>query len=248
MNRNSGSKTIRNPMADMEVIHGVDLDGASGEIRRLRRPPRAAENPRFLQIIRGAGGHTSGSPEKSTARRSTTSPAAERGPVEVFQSYALYPPYDRLKNTWRSGWRTARCPKAEHRRPASARRVSDANRSTATTSTARPKALVGRAKRRRVANRPRQSVREPRPSSFDETAVEPRCAELRVTMRKELAALHAKIGGTMIYVTTGQGGAMTLADRIVVLQKGPIGAGRQAAGALPPREPLLWAALIGSPA
>ena len=47
-------------------------------------------------------------------------------------------------------------------------------------------------------------------------------AELRVAMRKELAALHAELGGTMIYVTHDQVEAMTLADRIVVLRAGRI--------------------------
>ncbi len=57
-------------------------------------------------------------------------------------------------------------------------------------------------------------------------------AELRVAMRAELAALRERIGGTMIYVTHDQVEAMTLADRIVVLQCRPHRAGRRAARTL----------------
>ena len=67
----------------------------------------------------------------------------------------------------------------------------------------------------------RAIVREPKAFLLDEP-LSNLDAELRVTMRKELAALHAKIGDTMIYVTHDQTEAMTLADKIVVLQSGRI--------------------------
>ena len=64
-------------------------------------------------------------------------------------------------------------------------------------------------------------------------------AELRVSMRAELASLHARLGTTMIYVTHDQVEAMTLADRIVVLRAGRDRAGRHPARALqPPGQPL----------
>ena len=65
----------------------------------------------------------------------------------------------------------------------------------------------------------RQIVRDPKAFLFDEP-LSNLDAELRVTMRKELSALHEKIGGTMIYVTHDQVEAMTLADQIVVLNNG----------------------------
>jgi multiple sugar transport system ATP-binding protein len=83
----------------------------------------------------------------------------------------------------------------------------------------RPKALSG-GQRQRVAIG-RAIVREPKAFLLDEP-LSNLDAELRVTMRKELAALHAKIGDTMIYVTHDQTEAMTLADKIVVLQSGRI--------------------------
>ena len=83
----------------------------------------------------------------------------------------------------------------------------------------KPKALSG-GQRQRVAIG-RAIVRDPKAFLFDEP-LSNLDAELRVTMRKELSALHEKIGGTMIYVTHDQVEAMTLADRIVVLNKGII--------------------------
>ena len=81
----------------------------------------------------------------------------------------------------------------------------------------KPKALSG-GQRQRVAIG-RAIVRDPKAFLFDEP-LSNLDAELRVTMRKELSALHEKIGGTMIYVTHDQVEAMTLADQIVVLNNG----------------------------
>src|SRR5439155_20629545 len=83
----------------------------------------------------------------------------------------------------------------------------------------KPKALSG-GQRQRVAIG-RAIVRDPKIFLFDEP-LSNLDAELRVATRKELAALHAEIGGTMIYVTHDQVEAMTLAHRIVVLQGGRI--------------------------
>ena len=83
----------------------------------------------------------------------------------------------------------------------------------------KPRALSG-GQRQRVAIG-RAIVRDPKIFLFDEP-LSNLDAELRVATRKELAALHAEIGGTMIYVTHDQVEAMTLADRIVVLRAGVI--------------------------
>ena len=83
----------------------------------------------------------------------------------------------------------------------------------------KPKALSG-GQRQRVAIG-RAIVRDPKIFLFDEP-LSNLDAELRVATRKELAALHAELGGTMIYVTHDQVEAMTLADRIVVLRAGRI--------------------------
>jgi ABC-type sugar transport system ATPase subunit len=83
----------------------------------------------------------------------------------------------------------------------------------------RPKELSG-GQRQRVAIG-RAVVRDPKIFLFDEP-LSNLDAELRVATRKELAALHDEIGGTMIYVTHDQVEAMTLADRIVVLRAGRV--------------------------
>jgi len=83
----------------------------------------------------------------------------------------------------------------------------------------RPKALSG-GQRQRVAIA-RAIVRDPKAFLFDEP-LSNLDAELRVAMRKELAALHNKLGGTMIYVTHDQVEAMTLANTIVVLNAGRV--------------------------
>ncbi|MEM8958964.1 MAG: ABC transporter ATP-binding protein, partial [Pseudomonadota bacterium] len=67
----------------------------------------------------------------------------------------------------------------------------------------------------------RAIVRDPKAFLFDEP-LSNLDAELRVAMRRELSALHANIGGTMIYVTHDQTEAMTLADKIVVLRDGRV--------------------------
>ena len=81
-------------------------------------------------------------------------------------------------------------------------------------------------------------MREPKVFLFDEP-LSNLDAELRVQMRLELARLHKQIGATMIYVTHDQVEAMTLADKIFVLQVGRRAAVRAAARALRrPRQPL----------
>ena len=79
----------------------------------------------------------------------------------------------------------------------------------------------------------RAIVRDPKVFLFDEP-LSNLDAALRVQMRIEIARLHNELGATMIYVTHDQVEAMTLADRIVVLQRRPGRAGRHAARALSP--------------
>jgi multiple sugar transport system ATP-binding protein len=133
----------------------------------------------------------------------------------VFQSYALYPHMSVYKNM-AFGLENSKMPK-----PEIDRRVREAAELLQITDylDRKPKALSG-GQRQRVAIG-RAIVREPKAFLLDEP-LSNLDAELRVTMRKELAALHAKIGDTMIYVTHDQTEAMTLADKIVVLQSGRI--------------------------
>jgi ABC-type sugar transport system ATPase subunit len=133
----------------------------------------------------------------------------------VFQSYALYPHMSVYKNM-AFALENMALSRAEIdqrvRRAAQMLQLTDyLDR--------KPKALSG-GQRQRVAIG-RAIVRDPKIFLFDEP-LSNLDAELRVATRKELAALHGEIGGTMIYVTHDQVEAMTLADRIVVLRAGRI--------------------------
>jgi multiple sugar transport system ATP-binding protein len=133
----------------------------------------------------------------------------------VFQSYALYPHMSVYRNmafALENMGLKAPDIDAKVRRAATMLRLTDYLER-------KPKALSG-GQRQRVAIG-RAIVRDPKIFLFDEP-LSNLDAELRVATRKELAALHAEICGTMIYVTHDQVEAMTLADRIVVLQSGRI--------------------------
>jgi multiple sugar transport system ATP-binding protein len=140
---------------------------------------------------------------------------AKRGIAMVFQSYALYPHMSVYKNL-AFGLETAGYKKAEIepkvRRAAEILQIEKLLER-------KPKALSG-GQRQRVAIG-RAIVREPRIFLFDEP-LSNLDAELRVQMRVEISRLHSSLGNTMIYVTHDQVEAMTMADKIVVLNSGRI--------------------------
>ena len=131
----------------------------------------------------------------------------------VFQSYALYPHMSVYKNMAFSLENLKIDKKTIEEKVNSAAKLLQIEDYLQR----KPKALSG-GQRQRVAIG-RAIVRDPKAFLFDEP-LSNLDAELRVTMRKELSALHEKIGGTMIYVTHDQVEAMTLADQIVVLNEG----------------------------
>ena len=204
---------VKKRYGDVEVIHGADLDVRDGEFVVLVGPSGCGKST-LLRMIAGleeiSDGHISIDGDVVNHI-----PASDRGLAMVFQSYALYPHMSVYKNM-AFGLENLRMPSYEIdqrvRHAANLLRINDYL-------TRKPKALSG-GQRQRVAIG-RAIVREPRIFLFDEP-LSNLDAELRVAMRKELAALHAKIGGTMIYVTHDQTEAMTLADRIVVLNDGTI--------------------------
>jgi ABC-type sugar transport system ATPase subunit len=133
----------------------------------------------------------------------------------VFQSYALYP-HMSVRRNLAFGLENTRLPRAEIDA-----RIAEAARMLEIESylDRRPGQLSG-GQRQRVAIG-RAIVRRPVAFLLDEP-LSNLDAELRVSTRAELAALHARLGATMIYVTHDQVEAMTLADRIVVLRAGRI--------------------------
>jgi len=206
-------KQVRKSYGTVKVLQGIDLTVGTGEFCVFVGPSGCGKST-LLRVIAGLDDVSSGTIEIDGETVNNLS-ASSRGLAMVFQSYALYPHMSVYKNM-AFGLENSKMPK-----PEIDRRVREAAELLQITDylDRKPKALSG-GQRQRVAIG-RAIVREPKAFLLDEP-LSNLDAELRVTMRKELAALHAKIGDTMIYVTHDQTEAMTLADKIVVLQSGRI--------------------------
>ncbi len=206
-------RNLHKTFADVEVIRSVSMAAKDGEFVVLVGPSGCGKST-LLRMIAGLESVTSGQ-VLIGGEDVTQKSASSRGLAMVFQSYALYPHMTVFQNM-SFGLENIGTPKAEI-----AERVNEAARLLQIEPylMRRPKALSG-GQRQRVAIG-RAIVRDPRIFLFDEP-LSNLDAELRVSMRKELAGLHAKIGGTMVYVTHDQIEAMTLADRIVVLRDGRV--------------------------
>ena len=197
----------------VEVIHGVDLDIDTGEFVVFVGPSGCGKST-LLRLISGLDQPTSGRVEID-GRDVTRVSAADRGLAMVFQSYALYP-HMTVRQNLSFGLENTRMARDEiARRVAEAARLLDIEALLER----RPTQLSG-GQRQRVAIG-RAIVRDPTAFLLDEP-LSNLDAELRVSMRAELAALHARLGATMIYVTHDQIEAMTLASRIVVLRAGKV--------------------------
>jgi multiple sugar transport system ATP-binding protein len=197
----------------VEVIKGVDLDIEDGEFVVFVGPSGCGKST-LLRMISGLEDITSGSLFISD-RLVNDVQAAKRGVAMVFQSYALYPHLN-VRDNMAFGLRVRRVPREEIQK-----QVAKA------AATLKIEALLDRfprqlsgGQRQRVAIG-RAIVGNPEVFLFDEP-LSNLDAELRVHMRSEIAALHRRLGNTMIYVTHDQIEAMTLADRIVVLRDGRI--------------------------
>jgi multiple sugar transport system ATP-binding protein len=197
----------------LRVIHGVDLKVEDGEFVVFVGPSGCGKST-LLRLIAGLEQPTSGTIEIDGADV-TGVPASDRGLAMVFQSYALYPHMSVYQNMAfgleNIGMARGEIDKRVGRAATMLRLTEYLKR--------KPKELSG-GQRQRVAIG-RAVVRDPKIFLFDEP-LSNLDAELRVATRKELAALHDEIGGTMIYVTHDQVEAMTLADRIVVLRAGRV--------------------------
>ena len=165
----------------------------------------------------------------------------ERDLAMVFQSYALYP-HMTVRQNLAYGLKVRRTPKAEITRRVE--RVAGLLRLEGLLDR-RPAALSG-GQRQRVAMG-RAIVREPKAFLMDEP-LSNLDAKLRVTMRAELASLHARLGSTMIYVTHDQVEAMTLGQRVAVLRDGRVQQVDTPQALYRNPVNLVVAAFIGSPA
>ena len=195
------------------VIHGVDLEINSGEFIVFVGPSGCGKST-LLRMVAGLEDITGGEMSIDDEVVNDVVPA-ERGVAMVFQSYALYPHMSVFENM-AFGLRQAKTPKDEI-----IRRVNEAADILQITEYLQrlPKHLSG-GQRQRVAIG-RAIVRDPKVFLFDEP-LSNLDAALRVQTRVEIGKLHAQLDATMIYVTHDQVEAMTLADRIVVLNAGII--------------------------
>ncbi len=204
---------IRKNYGTTEIIRGVDLTIRDRELTVFVGPSGCGKST-LLRLIAGLEEITSGDLLIDGLRVNDV-PPAKRGLALVFQSYALYPHMSVAENM-SFALKLAGVPKAERE----AKVLEAANILNLETYLERkPRDLSG-GQRQRVAIG-RAIVRNPRVFLFDEP-LSNLDAALRVRMRRELTLLHRKLNATMIYVTHDQVEAMTMADRIVVLQSGII--------------------------
>jgi multiple sugar transport system ATP-binding protein len=204
---------IRKSFGAVPVLKGIDLSVEDGEFCVFVGPSGCGKST-LLRLIAGLETVTSG--QISIGGRDVTeAEPVERGVAMVFQSYALYPHLTVRENIGFS-LSLAHRPKQEIAQKVNA--VAETLRLTALLDR-KPKALSG-GQRQRVAIG-RAIIRNPQVFLFDEP-LSNLDAALRAQMRLELSELHGKLGTTMVYVTHDQVEAMTLADKIVVLNGGVI--------------------------
>ncbi|AZZ94147.1 sn-glycerol-3-phosphate ABC transporter ATP-binding protein UgpC [Hahella sp. KA22] len=195
------------------AIRGVNLEIQEGEFIVFVGPSGCGKST-LLRLIAGLELVSEGSIHLD-GRDITEAPSSKRDLAMVFQSYALYPHMTVAENL-SFALRLAKRPQAE---------IDEKVRSVAASLqldkllARKPRELSG-GQRQRVAIG-RAIVRQPKVFLFDEP-LSNLDAALRVQMRLELARLHKQLGTTMIYVTHDQVEAMTLADRVVILNQGQI--------------------------
>jgi multiple sugar transport system ATP-binding protein len=198
---------------DVEAVRSIDLDIPNNEFVVLVGPSGCGKST-TLRMIAGLEEITSG--DISIGGEIVNDlPPKDRDIAMVFQNYALYPHMTSFENM-AFGLKLRKLPKAEiKQRVEHAARILDITELLAR----RPKALSG-GQRQRVAMG-RAIVRNPKVFLFDEP-LSNLDAKLRVQMRTEIKRVHQKVKTTTVYVTHDQVEAMTLADRVVVMNNGII--------------------------
>ena len=206
-------ENLRKAYGGADIVHDISCSIRDGEFIVIVGPSGCGKST-LLRMIAGLEPVTSGRILIDGHDVTGTDPA-QRGIAMVFQSYALYP-HMTVRENMSFGLRNLKRSKAEidSRVGAAAQllRLGDLLERL-------PSQLSG-GQRQRVAIG-RAIVREPKIFLFDEP-LSNLDAELRVQMRRELGKLHQRLGSTMIYVTHDQTEAMTLADRIILLDQGRI--------------------------
>ncbi len=206
-------RSLKKSFGVVDIIKGVDLDVKDGEFCVFVGPSGCGKST-LLRMIAGLEDITAGSLEIGGKNMVNVEPA-DRGVAMVFQSYALYP-HMTVRDNIGFGLRMTGHSKADiEQRTARAAEMLQLG----PLMDRKPSQLSG-GQRQRVAIG-RSIVRQPGVFLFDEP-LSNLDAALRVQMRIEIAKLHQELKATMIYVTHDQVEAMTMADKIVVLQAGII--------------------------
>jgi sn-glycerol 3-phosphate transport system ATP-binding protein len=202
---------VKKSFGKTDVIHGIDIEIADGELIVIVGPSGCGKST-LLRMVAGLetvsageiriGGHVVNDPEPM-----------DRNIAMVFQNYALYPHMSVFDNM-AYGLKIARTSKDEI-----SRRVADAAKLLQLDGLLqrKPRELSG-GQRQRVAMG-RAIVRKPEAFLFDEP-LSNLDAKLRVQMRLEIKALQSDLGVTSLYVTHDQVEAMTMADRMIVMNEG----------------------------
>ncbi|TPL70335.1 sn-glycerol-3-phosphate import ATP-binding protein UgpC [Mesorhizobium sp. B2-3-15] len=204
---------VKKNYAKTQVVHGVDLDFASGEFVIILGPSGCGKST-LLRMIAGLEEISDGTIAIDGTVVNKLEPR-ERGCAMVFQNYALYPHMSVAQNIGYS-LKVAGVPSAERNQ-----RIQAVARTLELEQLLdrKPMALSG-GQRQRVAMG-RAMIREPKVFLFDEP-LSNLDAKLRVQMRSEIRKLHRRLNATSVFVTHDQVEAMTLADRLVVMNGGRV--------------------------
>jgi multiple sugar transport system ATP-binding protein len=199
------------PGADEAAVPGIDLEIGDGEFMVLVGPSGCGKST-TLRMLAGLEEVNSGRIYIGD-REVTHVPPKDRDIAMVFQNYALYP-HMSVADNMGFALKMAKVPKDEQRK-----RVEEAARILGLTEylDRKPKALSG-GQRQRVAMG-RAIVRSPQVFCMDEP-LSNLDAKMRVQTRTDIAKLQADLGVTTVYVTHDQVEAMTMGDRVAVMNKG----------------------------
>ena len=206
-------KDVSKSFGTTEVIPPLELDISDGEFVVFVGPSGCGKST-LLRMIAGLEGVSGGTIEID-GTDATSNPPAKRGLAMVFQSYALYPHMSVRKNIAFPLKMAGLLAEEQEEKVRYAAQVLNMTEYL----DRRPGQLSG-GQRQRVAIG-RAIVRSPAAFLFDEP-LSNLDAALRVNMRLEISELHQRLETTMIYVTHDQVEAMTMADKIVVLNAGRI--------------------------
>ena len=204
---------VRKSFGSTEVVHGVDISIADGEFCVLVGPSGCGKST-LLRMIAGLEEISAGEIAIGARVVNALRPK-ERDIAMVFQNYALYP-HMTVYDNMAFSLKLAGVPKDE-----AGQRVADASQILGLNDYLQryPRQLSG-GQRQRVAMG-RAIVRKPQVFLFDEP-LSNLDAKLRVAMRTEIKALHQRLTTTSVYVTHDQIEAMTMADKIVVMNNGRV--------------------------